>query len=324
VPKETDVQIDIQFCGVCHSDLHAAKGEWSNPQYPLVPGHEFVGRVAKIGSKVTKFKVGDLVGVGCLVDADLTCEHCKIGNEQHCNNQVMTYSGADRHLGGITQGGYSDSIVVNEHFVLRMPENLDTAAAAPLLCAGITTFSPLHHWKVSAGQTVGIVGLGGLGHMGVKFARAMGAHVVAFTTSNSKKDDALRLGAHEVVVSTDPEQMKAKRGKFHFILDTVAASHDINQYLSLLRADGTVCFVGAPPKPLAVSAFSLLMGRKSLSGSGIGGIAETQEMLDFCGKHNIVADVEVIPIQKINEAWERVLKSDVKFRFVIDISSLKN
>jgi uncharacterized zinc-type alcohol dehydrogenase-like protein len=324
VPKETDVQIDIQFCGVCHSDLHAAKGEWSNPQYPLVPGHEIVGRVAKIGSKVTKFKVGDLVGVGCLVDADLTCEHCKIGNEQHCNNQVWTYSGADRHLGGVTQGGYSDSIVVNEHFVLRMPENLDPAAAAPLLCAGITTYSPLHHWKVSAGQTVGIVGLGGLGHMGVKFARAMGAHVVAFTTSNSKKDDALRLGAHEVVVSTDPEQMKAKRGKFHFILDTVAADHDINQYLSLLRADGTVCFVGAPPKPLAVSAFSLLMGRKSLSGSGIGGIAETQEMLDFCGKHNIVADVEVIPIQKINEAWERVLKSDVKFRFVIDMSSLKN
>jgi alcohol dehydrogenase (NADP+) len=322
-PTETDVQIDILFCGICHSDYHTVKAEWGPTKYPIVPGHEIIGRVSKVGSKVAKFKAGDLVGVGCLVDSDMTCEHCKAGNEHYCTKQVWTYGGADRHSGGQTQGGYSESIVIDEYFVLRVPENLNLSAAAPLLCAGITTYSPLRQWKVGPGQKVGVVGLGGLGHMGVKFAKAFGAHVVVFTTSASKKEDALRLGAHEVVLSTEKDQMKARANSLDFILDTVSAEHDIPSLLKCLRPEGTLVLVGAPPKPLSIPAFSLVLGRRSVAGSNIGGIAETQEMLDFCGKHNIVADVEVIPAQKINEAYERMHKQDVKYRFTIDMSSLK-
>ena len=324
---ERDVQIEILFCGICHSDLHSVRNEWSSLMptvYPIVPGHEIVGRVTKVGSAVTKFKAGDLVGVGCLVDSDHTCPNCQNGLEQLCPNQTLTYGSPDKHLGGVTYGGYSESIVVDESFVLRVPSNLNLAGVAPLLCAGITTYSPIRHWGVTKGKKVGIVGLGGLGHMGVKFARAFGAHVVVFTTSPKKKEDALRLGAHEVVISSNPEEMKEHAGSFDFILDTIAADHDINAYIHLLGRDGNLTLVGAPEKHLAVSAFALLLGRRSLSGSLIGGIAETQEMLDFCGAHNITADVEVIPIQKVNEAYERLLKSDVKYRFSIDMASLKS
>ncbi|MDE1170053.1 MAG: NAD(P)-dependent alcohol dehydrogenase [Verrucomicrobium sp.] len=327
-PGDFDVQIEILFCGVCHSDLHYARNEWSEflpTSYPCVPGHEIVGRVAKVGPKVTKFKAGDLAGVGCMVDADMAaCPHCRAGNEQYSPTQLMTYgSPDDRQLGLPTYGGYSESIVVTEHFVLRIPGNLELAAVAPLLCAGITTYSPLRHWKVGPGKKVGVVGIGGLGHMGVKFARAFGAHVVVFTTSPGKKDDAVRLGAHEVVVSKDAAEMAKHAGTFDFILDCVSAEHDINAYLNLLKPEGNLTLVGAPEKPLPVAAFSLLMGRKSLSGSPIGSIRETQEMLDFCSEHGITADVEVIPIQKINEAYERLLKGDVKYRFSIDMASLK-
>jgi alcohol dehydrogenase (NADP+) len=279
--------------------------------------------VTKTGSAVKKFKTGDVVAVGCLVDSDGTCEECKAGLEQFCPNITLTYNFPDKHTGGVTYGGYSDSVVVDERFVLKVPSNLDPAGAAPLLCAGITTFSPLHHWGVTKGKKVGVVGLGGLGHMGVKFAHALGAHVVLFTTSPNKKDDALRLGADEVVVSRNADEMAKHAGSFDFILDAVSADHDINAYLNLLRRDGNLCLVGAPEKPLSVAAFGLLFGRKSLSGSPIGGIAETQEMLDFCGKNNITSDVEIIPIQKVNDAYERLLKSDVKYRFVIDMASLK-
>src|SRR3954447_7114263 len=295
-PTEHDVQIDILFCGICHSDLHQARNEWSGIMptvYPCVPGHEIVGRVAKIGSAVSKFKPGDLAAVGCMVDSDRTCPECQAGLEQFCQNLTLTYNFPDKHLGGVTYGGYSDGIVVDESFVLRVPSNLDLAGTAPLLCAGITTYSPMRHWGVSNGKKVGVVGLGGLGHMGVKLAHGLGAHVVVFSTSPSKKDDALRLGADEVVISKNADEMQKHAGSFDFILDTVSADHDINAYLNLLRRDGNLTLVGAPPKPLAVSAFSLLMGRRSLSGSNIGGIAETQEMLDFCGKHNLTADVEV-------------------------------
>jgi alcohol dehydrogenase (NADP+) len=323
-PNEYDVQIEILFCGVCHSDLHSARNEWTGTIYPIVPGHEIVGRITKIGSGVTKFKPGDLAAVGCMVDSDGTCPHCKEDLEQYCPNVILTYNSPDKHLGGVTYGGYSASIVVDERFVLRVPSKLDLAATAPLLCAGITTYSPLRHWGVTSGKKVGVVGLGGLGHMGVKFAHAFGAHVVAFTTSPNKKEDALRLGADEVVVSRNDDEMQKHAGSFDFILDTVSADHDINAYLNLLARDGTVVLVGAPPMPLAVLAFALIPGRKSLSGSTIGGIAETQEMLDFCGEHNITSDVEVIPIQKINEAYERLLKSDVKYRFSIDMASLRS
>ncbi|MBV9494646.1 MAG: NAD(P)-dependent alcohol dehydrogenase [Acidobacteria bacterium] len=324
-PLATDVEIDILFCGVCHSDLHMVRNEWSDAMattYPLVPGHEILGRVKSTGDAVTKFKTGDLVGVGCLVDSDGTCDACKAGFEQFCPNGVFTYGAPDKHLGGTTHGGYSASVVVDERFVLRVPDNLDPAAAAPLLCAGITTYSPLRHWKVGEGQKVGVIGLGGLGHMGVKFAKAFGAHVVVFTTSPHKKEDALRLGAHEVVVSTNAAEMEKHAGSFDFILDTVSADHDINAYLALLKIHGNLTLVGAPSKPLAVKAFALLMGRHSISGSNIGGIAETQEMLDFCGEHGITADVEVIPMERINEAYERLLASDVKYRFSIDMSTL--
>ena len=327
-PGENDVQLEILFCGVCHSDLHQARDEWHDffaTVYPCVPGHEIVGRVARAGKGVKKFKPGDLAAVGCLVDSDRTCPECKAGFEQFCNNMVLTYNSPDKHQAApVTYGGYSDSVVVDERFVLRVPSNLNLAGAAPLLCAGITTYSPKKHWGVGKGKKVGVVGLGGLGHMGLKLAHALGAHVVAFTTSPGKKEDALRLGADEVVVSTNSNEMQKHAGSFNFILDCVSAQHDINAYLALLARDGNVTLVGAPEKPLPVAAFNLIFGRKSLSGSPIGGIAETQEMLDFCGKHNITADVEVIPIQKVNEAYERLLKSDVKYRFSIDMASLKS
>ncbi|MBD1810409.1 NAD(P)-dependent alcohol dehydrogenase [Microcoleus vaginatus DQ-U2] len=326
-PTEHDVQIEILFCGICHSDVHSVRNEWSDfmsTTYPIVPGHEMVGRVTQVGSAVTKYKPGDLAGVGCMVDSDGSCPNCKTGLEQFCPNLTLTYNSPDKHLGGVTYGGYSDSIVVDERFVLRVPTNLDLPGVAPLLCAGITTYSPMRHWGVTKGKKVGVVGIGGLGHMGVKFARAFGAHVVVFTTSPDKKEDALRLGADEVVVSRNADEMQKHAGSFDFILDTVSANHDINAYLNLLRLDGNITLVGAPEKPLEVAAFSLIMARRSLSGSSIGGIAETQEMLDFCGEHNITADVEVIPIQKVNEAYELLLKSDVKYRFVIDMASLKS
>jgi len=325
-PTDTDVQIEILFCGICHSDLHQVRNEWSDVMptvYPCVPGHEIVGRVTKVGSAVTKFKAGDLAGVGCMVDSDGTCPACKEGLEQFCPNFILTYNFPDKHTGGVTYGGYSDSIVVDQRFVLKVPANLDLAGVAPLLCAGITTYSPLHHWGVGPGKKVGIVGLGGLGHMGVKFAHALGAHVVLFTTSPNKKDDALRLGADEVVVSRNPDEMAKHAGSFNFILDCVSADHDINALLGMLGRDGNLTLVGAPEKPMPVSSFNLIFGRRSLSGSPIGGIAETQEMLDFCGAHNITADVEVIPIQKVNEAYDRLLKQDVKYRFSIDMASLK-
>jgi uncharacterized zinc-type alcohol dehydrogenase-like protein len=326
-PTECDVQIEILFCGICHSDLHQVRNEWSGTMptvYPCVPGHEIVGRVTKVGSAVTRFKSGDLAAVGCLVDSDGTCPECKAGLEQFCPKPTLTYNFPDKHLGGVTYGGYSDSIVVTERFVLRVPSNLDLAGASPLLCAGITTYSPMRHWGVTKGKKVGVVGLGGLGHMAVKFAHAFGAHTVVFTTSPSKKDDALRLGADEVVISRNADEMAKHAGSFDFILDAVSADHDINAFIQLLRRDGNITLVGAPEKPLSVAAFGLLFGRRSLSGSPIGGLPETQLMLDFCGQHNITADVEVIPIQKVNEAYERLLKSDVKYRFSIDLASLKS
>ena len=324
---EHDVQIEILFCGICHSDLHSVRNEWSEfaaTQYPIVPGHEIIGRVTNVGSAVTEFKQGDIAGVGCLVDSDGTCAECKAGLEQFCPERILTYNSPDRHLGGVTLGGYSESIVVDERFILRIPANLELSAAAPLLCAGITTFSPLRHWGVTKGQKVGVVGLGGLGHMAVKLAHAFGAHVVVFTTSPDKKEDAVRLGADEVVVSRNAGEMEKHAGTFNFIIDTVSAQHEINAYLMLLARDGNITLVGAPPQPMSVPAFSLIGGRHSLSGSAIGGIAETQEMLDFCGEHNITSDVEVIPIQKVNEAYDRMLKGDVKYRFTIDMASLKS
>ena len=325
-PGPDDVQIGILYCGVCHSDLHQVRNEWSGFMptiYPCVPGHEIVGRVTKVGSAVSKFKLGDIAAVGCLVDSDRVCPECQAGLEQFCANMTLTYNSPDKHLGGVTYGGYSDSIVVDQRFVLRVPSNLNLAGAAPLLCAGITTYSPMRHWGVTKGKKVGIIGLGGLGHMGVKFADALDAHVVVFSTSPNKKEDAIRLGADEVVISRNADDMQKHAGSFDFILDTVSANHDINAYLNLLRRDGNITLVGAPEKPLAVSAFGLIMRRRSLSGSPIGGIAETQEMLDFCGQHNITAEVEVIPIQRINEAYERLLKSDVNYRFSIDMASLR-
>ncbi len=324
---EHDVQIEILFCGICHSDLHQARNEWKEVMptvYPCVPGHEIVGHVTKVGTAVTKFKTGDLAGVGCMVDADHTCPECQAGLEQFCRNMTLTYNFPDKHLGGVTYGGYSDSVVVDDRMVLHVPSNLNLAGVAPLLCAGITTYSPMRHWGVTKGKKVGVVGLGGLGHMGVKFAHALGAHTVVFTTSPGKKDDALRLGADEVVLSRNADEMAKHAGSFDFILDAVSANHDINAYINLLRRDGNITLVGAPEKPLALAAFGLIMARRSLSGSPIGGIPQTQEMLDFCGQHNITADVEVIPIQKVNEAYERLLKQDVKYRFSIDMASLKS
>lgn len=319
-----DIEIDILFCGVCHSDLHTARNEWHGTVYPNVPGHEIVGRITRVGEKVTKFKVGDLAAVGCMVDSCRECEQCKKGSEQYCEKgNIQTYNGRDKHLNKQTFGGYSEKIVVDEDFVLRVPANLDLAATAPLLCAGITTWSPLKHWNAGPGKKVGIVGIGGLGHMGVKLAKAMGAYVVVFTTSTSKFDDAKRLGADEVILSTDKAQMKAAANSLHFIVDCVSAEHDVNAYLKLLKVDGTLALVGAPEHPLPIAAFSLIPARKNFAGSTIGSITETQEMLDFCGRHNITSDIELIRIQDINKAYERLLKGDVKYRFVIDMASLK-
>ncbi len=323
-PGPKDVQIDILYCGVCHSDLHTARNEWQNTLYPCVPGHEIVGRVVKVGNEVKKFKVGDFAAVGCMVGSDRTCPACKEGLEQYCDGGfVGTYNGEDKVLGGHTFGGYSKTIVVDEYFVLCVPETDNLAGVAPLLCAGITTYSPLRHWKVGPGKKVGVVGLGGLGHMAVKLAHAMGAHVVMFTTSPSKIEDAKRLGANEVVISKNQAAMDKHLATFDFILDCVSAQHDINAYLNLLKTDGTLVQVGAPEKPLDVAVFSLIFKRRNFAGSLIGGIPETQEMLDFCAKHKIVSDVEVIPMDYINTAYERMLKSDVKYRFVIDMATLK-
>jgi alcohol dehydrogenase (NADP+) len=326
-PRPQDVQIEILFCGVCHSDLHQARDEWQSVMptvYPLVPGHEIVGRVVKVGSAVTNFKEGDLAAVGCMVDSCRTCAACRDHEEMFCENgMTLTYNSEDKVLGGVTYGGYSDSIVVDEHFVLRVSPKLDLAGAAPLLCAGITTYSPLRYWKVGKGQKVGIVGLGGLGHMGLKFAHAFGAHVVLFTTSPNKTTDAKRLGADEVVISRNAEEMQKHAGSFDLILDAVSAEHDLNAYLQLLKRNGTMVLVGVPEKPAPVYSFNLIFGRHRLTGSAIGGIRETQEMLDFCAEHGITSDVERIPIQQINQAYDRLLRGDVKYRFVIDMASLK-
>lgn len=320
----TDVQVEIAYCGVCHSDLHQARDEWGGSIYPMVPGHEIVGRVKAVGADVTKFKVGDLAGVGVMVDSCRTCESCSIGLEQYCDRHQTVFTYNSRFPDGtVAYGGYSDNIVVDEAFVLSLSPKLDLAATAPLLCAGITTYSPLRHWNVQPGQKVGVVGLGGLGHMALKFAHAFGAHVTQFTTSPGKEANAKRLGADEVVVSRDPEALKPLASSFHFIIDTVSAPHDINMYLNLLKRDGNMVLVGLPDTPPAVSAFPLAGARRSLSGSNIGGVAETQEMLDFCAEHGIVSDIELTPISKINEAYERMLKNDVKYRFVIDMASLR-
>src|SRR5205807_222805 len=312
-PTPRDVQIDILFCGICHTDIHFARNELGGTTiYPCVPGHEIVGRVVKVGREVKKFKEGDLAGVGCLVDTCRTCPSCEENLEQFCDDKVLTYNSPDKHTGGVTCGGYSKSIVVDQDFVLRISDKLDLAATAPLLCAGITTYSPLRHWKIGKGRKVGVVGLGGLGHMGVKFANAFGAHVALFTTSPNKTSDAKKLGAHEVILSKDEDEMDKHEKTFDFILDTVSAPHDLDAYLSLLKRDGTLVLVGASPDPLAVDAFSLIHRRRSLAGSLIGGIAETQEMLDYCAERGIVCDIEKISMNQINEAYERMLKSDVK------------
>jgi len=326
-PRAEDVHIEILFCGVCHSDLHTVRDEWREfmpTVFPCVPGHEIVGRVVEVGSAVKKFKEGDIAAVGCMVNSCRTCPSCLAGEEQYCTKgMTLTYNSPDPILGGVTYGGYSDGIVVDQNYVLKVPNGLDPAGTAPLLCAGITTYSPLRHWKAGKGKTVGIVGLGGLGHMGLKFAKAFGANVALFTTSPKKAADAVRLGADEVIVSTDSSAMQKNAGRFDFILDAVSAEHDLNAYLQLLRLDGTMTLVGAPPKPAPIYSFNLIMGRRSLAGSAIGGIRETQEMLDFCGDKGITADIEMIRIQQINEAYERLLKGDVKYRFVIDNASLK-
>ena len=318
----TDVQIEILFCGVCHSDLHIVRNEWGGTIYPCVPGHEIVGRVVKVGREGRKFKEGDLAAVGCLVDSDRVCENCRAGLEQFCEGVSFTYNSKDRHTGGVTYGGYSKGIVVDQDFVLRLSDKLDPAAAAPLLCAGITTYSPLRKWKVGRGQKVGVVGLGGLGHMALKFASAFGADVTLFTTSEGKLADAKRLGAHEVVISKDDAAMQKQQKRFDFIIDTVSAPHDLNAYLTLLKRDGALVLVGIPPELVPIHAFHLVAPRRQLAGSLIGGIPETQEMLGFCADRGIACEIEMIPISKINEAYERMIKSDVKYRFVIDMASL--
>jgi len=322
-PGAGEIEIRILYCGICHTDVHQVRNEWHGTIYPCVPGHEIVGEVTKAGAGVKKFKEGDLAAVGCMVDSCRECAPCKAGEEQFCDNgPVFTYNSPDKKHGGTTYGGYAQAIVLDEAFALRVPKNLDLAATAPLLCAGITTFSPLKRWGVTKGQKVGVVGLGGLGHMAVKLAHAFGANVVLFTTSPGKSADAIRLGAKEVVISKNADEMKKHLNSFDFILDTVAAPHDINAYLQLLKLDATLTLVGVPPEPLAVGAFNLVQRRRRFAGSLIGGIAETQEMLDFCAVHNIVSDIEMIPIQKVNEAYDRLVKNDVKYRFVIDMKSL--
>jgi uncharacterized zinc-type alcohol dehydrogenase-like protein len=322
-PGPDDVVIKIAYCGVCHSDLHQARNEWRNTVYPCVPGHEIVGHVTAVGSNVTRFREGDTAGVGCMVGSCRTCSACRDGLEQYCEGGLnLTYNGVEPVIGGPTFGGYSDRIVVDQHFVLNVPKGMDLAATAPLLCAGITTYSPLRHWKAGPGKKVGIVGLGGLGHMGVKISRAMGAHTVLFTTSAGKVEDAKRLGANEVIISTNADEMQKHSESFDFILDTVAADHPIDAYLALLKRDATLTQVGAPEKPLSVSAFSVIWRRRNFAGSLIGGIPETQEMLDFCAEHGITADIEMIRMDEIETAYSRMLKSDVKYRFVIDMATL--
>ena len=322
-PGPLDVQIEIVFCGVCHSDVHQVRDEWGNSAFPIVPGHEVVGRVVKVGSEVKSFKAGDLAGVGCMVDSCGTCPECAEGLEQYCDRTVFTYNSPDKHTGKVTYGGYSNQIVVDQRFVLRISDKLDLAATAPLLCAGITTYSPLRQWNVSKGHKVGVVGLGGLGHMAVKFAHAFGAHVVLFTTSPGKAEDAKRLGADEVVISKNPDEMKQHEQSCDFILNTVAAPHDLDQFMALLKRDGTMCLVGVPDLPHpSPSVANLIFKRRKLGGSLIGGIRETQEMLDFCAEHGIVSDIEMIRMDEINEAYDRMVKSDVKYRFVIDMATL--
>ncbi len=319
-----DVKIEIEYCGVCHSDIHQVRNDWKNSKYPVVPGHEIIGRVTQIGKNVSNLKKGDLVGVGCMVDSCQECDSCKEDLEQFCENgATLTYNSKDKHLGGHTFGGYSEQIVVDKEFVLRVPENIDAKAAAPLLCAGITTYSPLRHWNVKNGDKVGVIGLGGLGHMGVKFAHALGAHVMMITTSPSKSEDAKKLGADEVLISKNEDDMKKQTGSFDFLLNTVPVGHDMNPYIALLKRDATMVLVGAIEPLDPVHGGGLIGGRKRIAGSVIGGIKETQEMLDFCGEHNIVSDIEMIDMQNINEAFDRVVKSDVKYRFVIDMKSLK-
>jgi alcohol dehydrogenase (NADP+) len=323
-PGPKDVHIAIEFCGICHSDIHQARDEWGGSLYPMVPGHEIVGTVKQVGSEVTRFKVGDRAAIGCMVDSCRTCPSCQAGDEQYCEKgqTVFTYNAKDKN-GNLTYGGYGDNIVADEAFVLKVPANLDPAATAPLLCAGITTYSPLKHWKVGPGKKVGVIGLGGLGHMGLKFSHAFGAHTVQFTTSASKIEDARKLGADEVILTKEANWHEKHAGTFDFILDTVSADHDIAPYMALLKRDGTLCTVGVPPTPIAISAFSVVIGRKQFAGSLIGGIPQTQEMLDFCGRHNIVSEIELTSFDKLDEAWERVLKSDVKYRFVLDHKTLK-
>ena len=317
------VEIDINFCGICHSDLHAARNEWGGTKYPIVPGHEIVGRIAKAGTDVTKFKIGDLAAVGCIIDSCRDCDPCKEGLEQFCEpGNTIVFGSVDKHLGGHTFGGFSSNIVVDENFVLHVPENLNLAAAAPLLCAGITVYSPLMHWKAGKGKRIGIIGIGGLGHLAIKFAKAMGAEVTVFSTSKAKVADAHRLGADFVVLSTDAEQMK-RQPKLDLIIDTVSANHNVNDYFRILKVDGTLVIVGLPAEQLAVGAYNLVKGRKNFAGSNIGGIAETQEMLEFCALHNITADIEIIQAQEINEAFDRLEKGDVHYRFVVDMASLK-
>lgn len=323
--RATDVQIEIEYCGVCHSDIHQVRNDWNNSKYPVVPGHEIVGRVTETGPNVSRFREGDRVAVGCMVDSCGQCSACRDDLEQYCEEgAVLTYNGPDRHLGGHTFGGYSEQIIVDRHFVLELPENLDPAASAPLLCAGITSWSPLRQWKVGKGDKVGVIGLGGLGHIGVKLADALGAEVVMISRSPSKRDDARRLGAGQVLISTDPQQMKAHRGSFDFLLNTIPVGHDLNPYLGLLKRDATMVLVGAIEPLDAVHGGRLIGGRKRIAGSAIGGIRETRELLEFCGTHGITCDVEVIDIQQINEAYERVQNADVQYRFVIDMKSLKH
>jgi uncharacterized zinc-type alcohol dehydrogenase-like protein len=323
-PGPKDVHISIEFCGICHSDIHQARNEWNNAIYPMVPGHEIVGTVKQVGAEVKKFKVGDRAAIGCMVDSCRVCASCKAGEEQYCDKHetVFTYNGRDKQ-GNITFGGYGENIVADEAFVLRVPANLDPAATAPLLCAGITTYSPLKHWNAGPGKKIGVIGLGGLGHMALKFSHAFGAHTVQFTTSPSKVEDAKKLGADEVVLTKEPNWHAPHAGTFDFILDCVSAEHDVTPYLALLKREGTLCTVGIPSTPIAINAFSVAMGRKNFAGSAIGGIQETQEMLDFCSKHNIVSDIEMTTFDKIEEAWERVVKADVKYRFVLDLKTLK-
>jgi len=322
-PGPTDIQIEILYCGICHSDLHQARDEWAGTTYPVVPGHEIVGRVVSVGSEVKSFKAGDLAGVGCMVDSCGVCPDCNDHQEQFCANTIFTYNSPDKHTGKMTYGGYSNSVVVDQRFVLHVSDKLNLAAVAPLLCAGITTYSPLRHWNVKKGDKVGVVGLGGLGHMAVKFAHAFGAHVVLFTTSAGKAEDAKRLGADEVVISKNPDEMQAHALSFDFILNTVAAPHNLDQYMALLKRDGTMCLVGVPDSPHpSPNIANLIFKRRSLAGSLIGGIKETQEMLDFCAEHNITSDIEIIPMSDINNAFERMLKSDVRYRFVIDMATI--